>query len=68
MTKCTKTKFGAITQHHNITILANNNTRVLELLMFYDTRNKLKKVFKVLSFVIYTIIGNYVFIDYLACE
>ena len=57
-----KTTFGAITQPHSITILANNNTRVLELLIFYDTRSKPKKVVKVLSFSIYTIIRNYVFI------
>ena len=36
--------------------------------MFYETRNNPEKVSKVLSCVIYTIISNYVCIDYLACE
>ena len=36
--------------------------------MFYKTRNNPKKSFKLLSCVIYTIIRNYVCIDYLACE
>ena len=44
-------------------------TRVLALLIFYDTRAyNPKKYFKVLSCVICTIINNYVCIDYLACE
>ena len=36
--KCLKTTFGAITQPHISKILAKNNTRVLALLMFYDTK------------------------------
>ena len=36
--------------------------------MFYDTRKNPKKVFKVLSCVIYTIISNHVCIYYLASE
>ena len=68
MTKYTKTTFGAITQPHIITILETNNTRVLALLMFCETRKNLEKVFKVLSCVIYKIISNYVSIDYLARE
>ena len=66
MAKCKKTTFGAITQHCIRTILAKNNTRVLTLLMFYETRKNPKKVFKVLSCVIYTIIRNYICIDYLS--
>ena len=38
------------------------------VLMFYETRKSPKKAFKVLSCVIYTIINNYVCIDYLAFE
>ena len=41
---------------------------MLALLMFYGTRNNPKKNFRVLSCVIYTIIRNYVCIDYLDCE
>ena len=59
-----KITFFARTQLHIGTILAKNNTRVLELLMFYETRKNPKKFFKVLSCVIYTIISNYVCIDY----
>ena len=61
-----KTTFVAITQPHIRTILEKNNTRVLALLMFYDTISNPKKIFKVLSCVIYTIIINYVFIHNLA--
>ena len=52
--ECIKTTFGSITQPNIKTILAKNKTRVLALLMFYETRNNPKKVFKVLSCVIYT--------------
>ena len=58
-------------QYHNLilkTILTKKKTRVLALSMFYETRKHPKKAFKVLSCVIYTIIGNYVCIDYSACE
>ena len=61
--KCIKTTLGAITQPHIKTILAKNKTRVLALLMFYDTRQNPKKVFKVWSCIIYTIISNYFCID-----
>ena len=37
--------------------------------MFYDTRHKNSmKFYRVLSCVVYTIIDNYVCIDYLACQ
>ena len=65
MTKCIKATFGAITQPHISKILSKTNTRVLELFMFYETR---PKHIKVLSCVIYTIISNYVHIDYLGSE
>ena len=67
VTKCIKNTFGTITQPHISKILAKK-TRVLALLMFYETRKNPKKVFKVLSCVIYTIISNYVCIYYLASE
>ena len=66
--KCMETIFGTITKSHIKTTLAKNKTRVLELSLFYETRQNPKKYFKVLSCVIYTIISNYVCIDYLACE
>ena len=59
--------FGPIIQSFIRSPLAKNRTRVLALLNFYETRKNPKKAFKVLSCVIYKIISNYVFIDYLAC-
>ena len=59
--------FGALTQPFIKNTLSKNNTSVLELLMFHDTRGiKSKKAFRVLINVIYTILDNYVCIDYLA--
>ena len=45
------------------------NTRVLALVIFYYNRKKItRKMFRVLSCVIYTVIGKYVCIDYLGSE
>ena len=45
------------------------NTSVLALIMFHETIGKKpRKAFRLLSCVIYTIIENYVCIDYLACQ
>ena len=64
-----ETKFGPIKQYHIRATLSKKKTRVLALLMFYETRaDNPKKYFKVLSCVIYTIIKNYVFIYYLAWQ
>ena len=63
-----KTTSGAITQPRISKILAKNNTIVLALLMFYETRKNPKKFFKVLSCVIYRIISKYFYIYYLASE
>ena len=50
---------------HISEILLKPNTRVLALVIFYDNRKKnAKKMFIVMSCVIYTIISKYVFIDY----
>ena len=49
--------------------MKKKNTRVLAWVMFYETGHKnVTKYFRVLSCVIYSIIGNYVCIDYLACQ
>ena len=66
--KCMNNIFGSITQPFIRYTLAKNDTRVLAILMFYETRKNTKKYFKVFSCVIYTIINNYVCIDYLVCE
>ena len=65
--KCMLTIFGAITQPFIKAILLKNNTRVLEVIMFYDTR-AYNIAYIVLSCVIYTTIKNYDFIHYLACQ
>ena len=63
------TTFGEITQPFIKSTLSKNNTSVLALIMIYETRaDNPKKYFRVLSCVIYTIIKNYVCIDYLACQ
>ena len=50
-------------------ILLKPNTRLLALVMFFGNgKNDAKKMFKVLSCVIYTILSNYVCIDYLGSE
>ena len=47
------TTFGEITQPHIRSTLEKNKTRVLTLLIFYETRKNPKKAFRVLSCVIY---------------
>ena len=59
--------FGPSTQPFIKSTLSRKKTRVLALFIFYETRKHPKKKFKVFSCVIYTIISNYVFIDYLDC-
>ena len=62
------TTFGEITQPFIKSTLAEKNTIVLELIMFYEIRSdNPEKYFRVVSCFIYTIIKNYVCIDYLDC-
>ena len=54
-----KTTLGAMTQQHISKLLLKPNTRVLALVMFYDTRQKnAKEMFKMFSGVIRTIISK----------
>ena len=46
VTKCMETTLDAITQPHFSKILPKKNTRVLELLIFYETRKILRKFSK----------------------
>ena len=63
------TTFGTIKKPYIRATLSKKKTRALELLMFYETRPyNPKKAFKTLSCVIYTIIKNYVCIDYITCQ
>ena len=64
-----KITFGPSTNAHISKILLKDNTGVLALLMFYEDRGvNTGKMFRVLSFVIYTIISKYVCIEYLGSE
>ena len=62
---CMKTTFNTSTMTNISKILLKPNKRVLALVMFFEKRKNAKKIFRVLSCVIYTIIRNYVCIDYL---
>ena len=64
---CMFTAFGEITQPFIKSTMLKNYTSVLALIMFYEKRGD-KKAYKVLSCVIYTIIKNYVCIDYIAFQ
>ena len=67
--KCMYTTFVEITQPFIKATLAKNNKILLALIMFYETRSdNPKKYFRVLGYVIYSIIKIYVCIDYLACQ
>ena len=47
----------------------NNNTCVMTLIMIYDNNGgNAKKVYRVLSCVVYSLIDNYVCIEYLSCQ
>ena len=64
--KCMNIIFGELAQSFIKATLSKNNTIMLSLMMFHETRGENpKKYLIVLSFFIYNIIKNYVFIDYL---
>ena len=47
----------------------NKNKYVIALMIIYEYNEKdTKTVYRVLSCVIYTLVDNYVFIDYLSCQ
>ena len=63
---CLSNTFGADTNKHINKTLMKRNTRVLELVVHYENGNiNPRKMLKVLSCVIYTIIDKYDCIDYL---
>ena len=63
---CLKHIFGPDTNSHISKILHKPNTRVIALVIFYESgKTIIRKVFIVLSCVIYSIIDKYVCIDYL---
>ena len=65
---CLKNTFGPDTNTHIAKTLPKN-TRVLALVIFYEIGKKIiRKLLRVLSCVIYTIIDKYVCIDYSGSE
>ena len=63
---CLINTFGADTNKHINKTLMKRDTRVLALVVFYELGDfNPRKMFRVLSCVIYTIIDRYVCIDYL---
>ena len=63
------TRFGELTLSFIKFTLSKKNKSILALIMFHETRaENTKKYFRVLSFVIYAIIKNYVYIDYIYCK
>ena len=66
---CLNNKFGADTNKHINNILLRHNTRAIALIVNYEHGSfSTRKLFKVLSCVIYIIIDKYVCIDYLCTE
>ena len=66
---CLKHTFGPDTNSHIDKTLQKPNTRVLSLVIFYESgKTIIRKMFRVLSCVIYTIIDKYVCIGYLGSE
>ena len=66
---CLSNLFGEDTNKHINKTLMKRNTRVLALVVHYELGNiNPRKMFKVLSCVIYAIIDRYVCIDYLGTK
>ena len=66
---CLKNTFGPSTNIHIGITLSEKITRVLALVILYDNAKiYIRKIFRVLSCVIYTLIGKYVCIDYLGSD
>ena len=66
---CLNNTFGADTNKNINKTLMKRDTRVLALVVFYELGNfNPRKMFRVLSCVIYTIIDRYFCIDYLGTE
>ena len=67
--KCLRATFHQNTMKGMKYVLIKNDTCVIVLVIFYETKTKNPiKVYRVLSCVLYFIIYNYVCIDYLWCH
>ena len=67
--KCLRATFNQNTMVGIQNVMRKKDTCVIELIMFYDSKTKnLIKVYRVLSFVLYSVINIYVFIEYIWCQ
>ena len=67
--KCLSLSFYARTMKTIKYCLTNKNTCVMELIMIYENNGEIpKKVYRVLSCVVYSLIDNYICIEYLSCK
>ena len=67
--KCLGCYFSTKTMKTVRDYLPKKNTSVMKLIMIYENSEKgIRKMYRVLSCVVYTLIDNYVFIDYLPCQ
>ena len=67
--KCFGCYFSIRTMKNIKTILMKNNTSVMALIIVYENNGEIEKeVYRVLSCVVYTLMDNYIFIDYLSCQ
>ena len=69
MENCINNTFGALTQPFILKTITKKNTSFLALIMFHGmSATKPKKYFRVLSCIIFIIIDNCIYIDFLACQ
>ena len=67
--KCLRATFHENTMENIRHVMKKKDTCVISLIMFYDSKGKNPiKVYRALSCVLYYLIENYVFIDYLSCQ
>ena len=66
---CVGCSFSIKTMQSIKNCLMKKNTSIMAIIFIYETVViSIKKVFRVLSCVVYTLIENYVCIDYLSCQ
>ena len=67
--KCLGCSFSNLTMTTIKKFLTKKNTYIMELIKIYENIGKdTKPVYIVLSSIVYTLIDNYVYIDYLSCQ
>ena len=67
--KCLSCYFSIETMKNIRYCMLEKNTSVMELILIYETfETAIRKLYRVLSCVVYTIIDNYGCIEYLSCQ